>query len=55
MKKIYITPKVRSYNVTTQNVMVPASGPNVFQKGATDEDGVEVKEDDNTISIWDLY
>lgn len=60
MKKTYIAPKAVAYNVNTKcEITVTSPGVttgSILGKGfnANDESYVQ-EEEDNTISIWDLY
>lgn len=59
MKKNYKAPVSRVWNVRSQESLMQNSAFNqcmTYSTGAWDNDELSVKEEeDNTVSIWDLY
>lgn len=57
MKKIYIAPASRAWNVRSKEGMMNSVSMQrmTFTKGTWDDELSVKEEEDNTVSIWDLY
>lgn len=57
MKKTYISPVSRAWNVRSKEGMMNSASMQrmTFTKGTWDDELSVKEEEDNTVSIWDLY
>jgi len=52
MKKTYISPALNVTTLTFEN-MIAVSGPEVTTKAATQDAGMDVKQNRNDYNVWD--